>query len=761
MDPERIDTSVISISDPPVIMETNTGSAAPADLRKSNTTESPSAKTTKNAPVPYTNTAASPRLTDALEALLGGLDSPTAEAELLETLTETSSTTEGAVDTPIPANKSATQVPNLNTVQAEASILPHVAPILGGGDFPERTVEAKSVPTLGKDIEAAQTADAITASQTVKSLSSADIAMVDGKVEGQSLEVALPEPKLELEPANVQMNEAQLVLEQSIQDGQPPMEVDAAQLDATDIPMGENGEGEGEHPEWEADSSPIDSSSDDSSDDSSSDDSEDGDNTYKLLSPEEQARILMADGNSDDEGTAKGKGGSGGQLRTKNEEPEVVVPKPNVTITPEMEIVNLGVIETIVDNIALVKARTSGEYRVLESGSVLCLEDRSVIGVVAEPLGRVQQPLYSILFTNAGELKAAGLGLGTNVFYTEKFATFVFTQALKAYKGSDASNIHDEEVGDEEMEFSDDEAEAEYKRRAKQAKRGGRGRDGGFGRGGHPLQQQHDARSVVNYDEAEDGPYRPLARPVGLINSLGHVEAPQEGEDFGARHVREQSRGGGRGDRGGSRGDRGRGRGDRGRGDRGGRGRGNNQNRGGPNNGGSGNGGGSSNGYSQPPQNRPTSSHQQNPPSFTQNSPSNGFPARPTPNSFNVPQQQFSPNQSQFPAWPQFPPPPPQFQGQPFQQAGFQQAMQTMQQMQQQMQNTWPNMQMPMPPVPQMPGGAFFNPAFFGNNQASNNQAGNNQGGSNNGQWSQQTQRGGGQNRGGGNGGAKKDEDRY
>lgn len=31
-------------------------------------------------------------------------------------------------------------------------------------------------------------------------------------------------------------------------------------------------------------------------------------------------------------------------------------------------------------------------------------------------------------------------------------------------KGSDASNVHDEEVGEDEVEFSDDEAEAAYKR---------------------------------------------------------------------------------------------------------------------------------------------------------------------------------------------------------------------------------------------------------------------------------------------------------
>ena len=170
---------------------------------------------------------------------------------------------------------------------------------------------------------------------------------------------------------------------------------------------------------------------------------------------------MEGDGGSDDEGGATKAKGAGGQLRTKNEMPEEVVPKPDVTITPEMRIEELGVVETIVENIILIKAKTSGEYRALESGSVLCLKDRSVIGVVSETLGRVQQPLYTVRFTNAGEITEVGISLGTNVFYPEQHAKYALTQVLKAYKGSDASNLHDEEIGDEEMEFSDDEAEAE------------------------------------------------------------------------------------------------------------------------------------------------------------------------------------------------------------------------------------------------------------------------------------------------------------
>jgi H/ACA ribonucleoprotein complex non-core subunit NAF1 len=486
------------------------------------------------------------------------------------------------------------------------------------------------------------------------------------------------------------------------------LDTPTSKAQASENPPATEGEpAEEEHPEWEVDSSPYESSSDSSGDDSSSEeDSDEGDNTYKLLSPEEQARILMeGDGGSDDEGGASKVKGSGGQLRTKNEVPEEVIPKPDVTITPEMRIEELGVVETIVENIILIKAKTSGEYRALESGSVLCLGDRSVIGVVSETLGRVQQPLYTVRFTNAGEITETGISLGTKVFYSELHAKYALTQALKAFKGSDASNLHDEEVGDEEIEFSDDEKEAEHKRRLKQKKlekRGGKmQQNGGLSRGGqsHPLQQQHlpPDSAGLSYDDAEDdGPYKPLARPTGFADTVGRSEAPQEGA-----YVPGMSNRGGRGDfRGRGRGDRGRGRGDRGRG------RGGFQDR--------------RDGYSLPPQNRPNSGY--NPPNQSPNShpqppfgPQQGasFPqspaVTPNPNNFYKPQQdQYSP---QTPMWPQFPqqPFPQPFQGFP------------------NMPNGWPNM-----PQPPLPSGAFINPAFFAGNQQSPPN-----------QWNQQGQRGG------------------
>ena len=411
-----------------------------------------------------------------------------------------------------------------------------------------------------------------------------------------------------------------------------------------------------EHPEWEVDSSPYESSSDSTSSDDSDDGSED-EKDYKILDPEETARILMEmDGGSDDEGDGKGKGGGSAMVRTKNELPEAIIPRPEVEIKPEMEIVELGAIEHFVGNTAVIKANTTGEYEVLDTGSVLCLVDRTVIAALADVIAAVREPRYTAGFQSEEEIRSFGLETGTKIFYPRAMANLGFTEALKANKGTDASNWHDEEVAEDEIEFSDDEKEAEYKRQLKAKKRGARGgRDGTTSRGGRNDAAHAGASTAsteLKYDDndEDDGPYRPLARPVGFgqnQDSYRGNEAQTSSPGHSAGH---------RGNRGDFRGRGGRGRG--GRGNRGGNARG---------------------GYSLPP--RPQGQDGQGAQNFQQPPvqqyslppmPMGGQPFTSLPAPQLNAQQPHLPVNQQFPfPWPQnaqpgfYPPPPPQFTGQP------------------------------------------------------------------------------------------------
>ncbi|GME40190.1 snornp assembly factor naf1 [Neofusicoccum parvum] len=297
--------------------------------------------------------------------------------------------------------------------------------------------------------------------------------------------------------------------------------------------------------EWQYDSSDADSDDSDTSSDTSSEDESDEDE-YPLLDPAEQARILMQEEYGDDDG---GKG-TGAVLRTANEIVEEKIEKPDVTVTPEMKVTELGNVESIVDNMILIKANTSGEYQVLESGSVLCTENRAVIGAVTDTLGRVQEPLYTVAFNSTEEISEAGLSKGTTVYYVNDHSTYVFTEPLRNLKGTDASNQFDEEVGENEIEFSDDEAEAEYKRQLKQKKRAAHEEKNGP-RGGGKANHQQAYTGALSYDDDGTDMYTPMKRPDNLHHMMSPAGAPVEEHPGSYKPRGGRGKRGGRGERGG------------------------------------------------------------------------------------------------------------------------------------------------------------------------------------------------------------------
>ena len=352
--------------------------------------------------------------------------------------------------------------------------------------------------------------------------------------------------------------------------------------------------------EFELDSSPEESSSDDSSSDEESDDSDDD---IDPTDPEVLSRMLMEENHDDGKNANQ-------QPRTQNEQ----VPsfeKPDVNIRPDTKITLLGKIDSIVENNALIIANESGREKVMEVESVLCNDQRQVIGVIHDAIGKIEQPHYVVGFQSPEEIKGYGLDVGSSVHYVNEHAKFVFTSQIQS-KGTDASNIHDEEAHGDDIDFSDDEIEAEYKRKNKESKRagrgalsrdtfvrggrresdhgahqpngqggnGGRGRRGGRGHGrGGPMyprgapgadaahdRPQGNVPSVLKYDEDDDDDgYTPLKRPADMTQPQRMRGPPTRGGNAGDRGM-DRGRGRTRGDGGRARSDGGRGRGGGGRG---------------------------------------------------------------------------------------------------------------------------------------------------------------------------------------------------
>ncbi|KAJ2787790.1 hypothetical protein GGI15_000422 [Coemansia interrupta] len=154
---------------------------------------------------------------------------------------------------------------------------------------------------------------------------------------------------------------------------------------------------------------------------------------------------------------------------TRNELPNPPPTLPPITHLPSTATLHpLGHVHAHVDSSLTIRGAAPGVTRVLDVDTLVALEDRRVVGVIAEVFGPVAQPMYSVRFASPEE--ARGVGVGERVYYAEEWARAVETGRLRLARGTDASNIYDEEVGEEQMEFSDDEEE----RAAKQRRRKGR-----------------------------------------------------------------------------------------------------------------------------------------------------------------------------------------------------------------------------------------------------------------------------------------------
>lgn len=266
--------------------------------------------------------------------------------------------------------------------------------------------------------------------------------------------------------------------------------------------------GEDDHPEWEVDSSPYESSSESSSSDSSSSDEDDS----SVARPRSQGSGVPANS-------------SNGGIRSRNEVEDAAPPKPNVEIKADMKIVRFGTVKHIVEKTVVVEPSSSAQSQVLDSGSVLCKEDRTVIGALADVIGSVMNPHYLVMFGTTDEIKELGLEPGTPIFFSQEHAIFVMTDMIRKMKFTDASNIHDEEIAPEDdPDFSDDDKEAQAKkmrkheRESKRAQKGGFKKRGGGTRGGRGGRGGH--REIRDLDAPDDGPYQRLVRPSNFGQGL-------------------------------------------------------------------------------------------------------------------------------------------------------------------------------------------------------------------------------------------------
>ncbi|KAJ0404853.1 hypothetical protein P43SY_007935 [Pythium insidiosum] len=157
---------------------------------------------------------------------------------------------------------------------------------------------------------------------------------------------------------------------------------------------------------------------------------------------------------------AKEEAKASGPLKTANEVERVPVREPEVELTADCPIARCGTILNVSRPGLMVTIKSDANAKPLDEGSVLCFEDRTVLGCVDEVFGPVLMPMYLVRFENADKIPMQTAN-NKSVFYATEHTTYIVPEKIRD-KGTDASNLFDEEA--DETVYSDDEAEAAAKR---------------------------------------------------------------------------------------------------------------------------------------------------------------------------------------------------------------------------------------------------------------------------------------------------------
>ncbi|KAF8506368.1 Gar1/Naf1 RNA binding region-domain-containing protein [Hysterangium stoloniferum] len=171
-----------------------------------------------------------------------------------------------------------------------------------------------------------------------------------------------------------------------------------------------------------------------------------------------------------------------------------IPPLPDPATLPQDILELVGEISTVLPDSVIVRGgalATAPQRRdaVLDEGSLLLFHDRTPLGYVWETFGPTSLPHYIIRIQRSKDTTIqtfdsatdptltvpeitssysgpdpSKLNVSQSIYHLPSLSNFVFPGVLVRIKGSDASNLHDEEPDEHELEFSDDEAEAAHRK---------------------------------------------------------------------------------------------------------------------------------------------------------------------------------------------------------------------------------------------------------------------------------------------------------
>lgn len=148
-------------------------------------------------------------------------------------------------------------------------------------------------------------------------------------------------------------------------------------------------------------------------------------------------------------------------------------PLPDVSqilISEEETLCYAGEVQAHLEGMVVVKAPKNQKVP-LNEGCVLILESaRQPIGIIEDIFGPITDPLYALRFCGAQEVYDSVIQ-GARIAFVERLANYIPNYEELKEKGYDANDVAAQGEDNDNVEFSDDEAEAQFKRQLKAAKR--------------------------------------------------------------------------------------------------------------------------------------------------------------------------------------------------------------------------------------------------------------------------------------------------
>eukprot|EP00884_Botryococcus_braunii_P015873 jgi/Botrbrau1/296/Bobra.0022s0262.1 len=140
-------------------------------------------------------------------------------------------------------------------------------------------------------------------------------------------------------------------------------------------------------------------------------------------------------------------------------EPE---PIDGIVVLPDDNIRCIGTVVSVVDKVIVV-AKDGNDHSLLSDGSVLCLEDRRLLGRLSDIIGAVANPKYIFRYTEGPTLPLE-VTSGTKIYCVLKYSTQLVREELHE-KGYDAAEVVGPDGLEEHAPFSSDDEEIDFQRR--------------------------------------------------------------------------------------------------------------------------------------------------------------------------------------------------------------------------------------------------------------------------------------------------------